>query len=345
MNRLVERFVKERRLTVAEYEALLETRSPETLVFLSGKAREACKLAYGNKVFIRGLVEFTNYCRNDCYYCGLRKSNRELCRYRLTEQEILTCCEKGYAMGFRTFVLQGGEDGAVTDEMICDIVRSIKAGCPGCAVTLSIGEKSKESYQAYHAAGADRYLLRHESADAAHYALLHPVEQTLKRRMRCLSDLKEIGYQTGCGFMVGAPFQTIGHLARELEFLQAFQPEMVGIGPFLPHHATPFSGQEKGDVFLTLYLISLIRLILPHALIPATTALGTAEQNGRIMGVLCGANVVMPNLSPPRVRDQYALYDNKLSTGAEGAEGLDALKAQMQRIGYEIAVDRGDYKP
>ena len=306
----------------------------------------ACRLTqerFGRRVFFRGIIEFTNYCKNDCYYCGIRRSNRCLSRYRLTEDEILSCCEEGYHLGYRTFVLQGGEDGWWTDEKINALVRRVRAQYPDCAITLSIGEKSREAYQAFFDAGADRYLLRHETANEAHYAKLHPARQTLSNRIRCLRDLKDIGYQTGAGMMIGAPYQTAETLAQDMEFLADLRPEMVGMGPFLPHKDTPFRDFPHGSAELTLYLLSLVRLLLPDALLPATTALGTLDASGRQQGVLSGCNVVMPNLSPMAVRQKYLLYDNKAGVGDDGESSLHKLRAQMQQIGYEVAVGRGDY--
>ena len=306
-------------------------------------ALSAGEARFGRRVFFRGIIEFTNYCKNDCYYCGIRCSNRCLSRYRLTEDEILSCCEEGYRLGYRTFVLQGGEDGWWTDEKIAALVRRIRAQYPDCAITLSIGEKSREAYQAFFDAGADRYLLRHETANEAHYAKLHPARQTLSNRIRCLRDLKDIGYQTGAGMMIGAPYQTAETLAQDMEFLADLRPEMVGMGPFLPHRDTPFRDFPHGSAELTLYLLSLVRLLLPDALLPATTALGTLDASGRQQGVLSGCNVVMPNLSPMAVRQKYLLYDNKAGIGDDGESSLRKLRAQMQEIGYEVAVGRGDY--
>lgn len=321
---------------------ILLTDDPELLEELYAAAREVQNEHYGNKIFARGLIEFTNYCKNDCYYCGIRRSNRDACRYRLTKEQILSCCDSGYRIGFRTFVLQGGEDGSFTDEKIVDIVSSIKKKYPDCAITLSIGEKSRESYQKYYDAGADRYLLRHETANPEHYRLLHPEEMSCENRKRCLWDLKEIGYQVGAGIMVGSPGQTIDHILEDLEFMKELEPDMVGIGPFLPHHATPFANENAGTVDMTVRLLALTRLLLPKVLLPATTALGTLDPTGREKGILAGANVVMPNLSPENVRENYLLYDNKLCTGSEAAEGLRLLKEMMEKIGYEISLDRGD---
>lgn len=309
---------------------------------LYAQARKVREQWYGKDVYIRGLIEFTNYCRNDCYYCGIRRSNKQAVRYRLTEEEIISCCKRGYELGFRTFVLQGGEDMFFTDLKLSRIVAEIKAHYPDCAVTLSVGERSRRSYEMFFKAGADRYLLRHETADNAHYGQLHPREMSLENRKRCLWDLKEIGFQVGAGMMVGTPGQTVECMIKDLEFLKELQPDMVGIGPFIPHHETPFAKEPAGTVKQTLRLLAIVRLILPRVLLPATTALGTVEQDGRERGILAGANVVMPNLSPENVRDKYQLYDNKRNTGSEAAEGLKNLKRSMECIGYRVVCKRGD---
>ena len=321
---------------------LLTGRDRETCAFLRQEAQAECIRQYGREVFLRGLIEFTNYCKNDCYYCGIRKSNRKAARYRLSKEEILSCCEAGHALGFRTFVLQGGEDPWFTDERLCAIVSAVKAGFPDCAVTLSVGERSRESYRLLREAGADRYLLRHETATEGHYQKLHPPALSLAARMACLSDLRDLGYQTGCGFMVGSPGQTPEDLVRDLRFLKEFQPHMVGIGPFLSHSDTPFRDLPNGSGELTLFLLSVIRLLLPKVLLPATTALGTLMPGGREQGILHGANVVMPNLSPEDARQKYMLYDNKLSSGAEAAESVALLQRSLQKIGYRAASSRGD---
>ena len=307
------------------------------------RADEVRRSIYGNDVYIRGLIEFTSYCRRNCLYCGLRREN-ERERYRLTDEQIMDCCETGYSLGFRTFVLQGGEDAFFDDLHICRIVSGIKERFPDCAVTLSLGEKPRESYLAYKKAGADRYLLRHETADLAHYKKLHPPEMSLENRMRCLFDLKELGYQTGTGFMVGSPFQTAENIVSDLRFMQKLQPEMIGIGPFIPAAGTPFAGYPAGELSLTLRLISIIRLMFPNALIPSTTALGTIHPNGREMGLAAGANVVMPNLSPTSVRKLYSIYDNKICTGDEAAKCRRCLENRITAAGYRIVTDRGDHK-
>lgn len=299
---------------------------------------------YGTDVYIRALIEISNICKNNCYYCGIRCENREVDRYRLTQEQILACCRQGYDLGFRTFVMQGGEDPFFTTPMMCEIVSKIRQSYPDCAITLSLGEKSKEEYQALFEAGANRYLLRHETANSGHYGKLHPKNLTLANRKRCLFDLKEIGFQVGAGFMVGSPFQTTEHLVEDLRFLQELNPDMIGIGPFLPHHATPFASFPKGDLETTLRLLSILRLMFPHALLPATTALGTLHPGGRVMGLKAGANVVMPNVSPLENRKLYALYENKIGTDAESAEGLALLKAEVARAGYRVVEDAGHVK-
>lgn len=334
---------QKRDISIKTLDFLLSTENEDVITYLKDSAREAADKIYGKQVFIRGLIEFTNYCKNDCKYCGIRRSNSRADRYRLTEEEILSCCENGYGLGFRTFVLQGGEDMYFTDEKICHLLKSIKAKYPDCALTLSIGEKSKESYQAYFDAGADRYLLRHETADEMHYNRLHPPELSFKNRIRCLYDLKEIGYQTGCGFMVGSPGQTTESIYKDLQFIRQFLPHMAGIGPFIPQKDTPFGKEPAGSLKMTLRLLSIIRLIHPHVLLPATTALGTIHPKGRELGILAGANVVMPNLSPVLVRKKYALYDNKICTGDEAAECRQCMEKRMEAVGYHIVTARGDY--
>lgn len=341
---LIERLTAEHTLSLAEYEFLIEHRTPEAAQRLAEYAVNVRQEIYGNTVFIRGLIEISNICKNDCLYCGIRKSNRNCQRYRLSPEEILNCCREGYDLGFRTFVLQGGEDGYYSDDVLCDLLGNIKQAYPDCAVTLSLGERSRESYQKLYDAGADRYLLRHETADAAHYGVLHPQELDFENRMRCLRDLKEIGYQVGCGFMVGAPCQTSAHLAKDLKFIEEFKPDMCGIGPFIPQTDTPFGQERAGTLELTCYLLSILRLIRPNLLLPSTTALGTIHPFGREKGILAGANVVMPNLSPAAVRKKYMLYDNKASDGAESAQSKHALQARMSAIGYEVVTDRGDIK-
>lgn len=341
---LIDLLAAEGKLNREQWREVLEGRNQVRAAYAASRASAVRDKVYGKKVFIRGLIEFTNYCRNDCYYCGIRKSNAHASRYRLTEKEILDCCREGWALGFHTFVLQGGEDGYYTDEKICRLIREIKARYPKCALTLSIGEREKESYQKFREAGADRYLLRHETASKEHYGRLHPASMNLEHRMECLKNLKKLGYQTGAGMMVGSPGQTVDCLIDDMEFLWQLQPEMVGIGPFLPHKDTPFGAEKAGSTELTLYLLSLIRLMLPQVLLPATTALGTASENGREAGILAGANVVMPNLSPKNVREKYLLYNHKICTGKEAAENLKELESSMASIGYQVAFDRGDHK-
>ena len=341
---LVYKLARERSLTIEEYAELIDGRTNESAELLRSLAVNERKKHYGNTVFIRGLIEVSNICKNNCIYCGIRRDNTDCERYRLSEEEILSCADEGYALGFRTFVMQGGEDPYFDDERLSEIVRRIKKKYPDCAVTLSMGERSRESYEALYAAGADRYLLRHETASADHYASLHPSEMSFENRMRCLYDLKDIGFQTGCGFMVGSPYQTSEHIARDLKFIEEFKPEMCGIGPFIPHKATPFRSEAAGSVELTCYLLSIVRLIVPTVLLPATTALGSLEEGGRERGILSGANVVMPNLSPMEARGKYELYNNKLFTKAESAQALDELKERIAQIGYEVVSARGDAK-
>ena len=322
---------------------LIALSSPEEVSYLRASAAEAAEKVFRRAVYLRGLIEFTNRCRNDCYYCGIRRSNAKCERYRLTEDQIAACADEGYRLGFRTTVLQGGEDMSYSDGDICRIVRRLKENHPDAAVTLSIGERSRESYQAYFGAGADRYLLREETGNAALYGKLHPASQTWENRIRCLEDLKDIGYQVGCGFMVGAPFQTADDIVDELEFYREFRPQMIGIGPFIPHKDTPFRDHPAGTAAMTLNLISILRLIFPDALIPATTALGTISPRGREDGILAGANVIMPNLSPAGVRAKYLLYDGKICTGDEAAEARAAMARRVESVGYRVETSRGDH--
>ena len=344
MKARIDKLAADRNLHDRDLLALITMDDGEADRYLAKRAAQVRDRIYGNRVFIRGLIEFTNYCRNDCNYCGIRRRNRNCSRYRLTLEQILHCCEAGYGLGFRTFVLQGGEDPWFTRERITDLVRAIKGRFPDCALSLSVGEKDRGTYQEWFDAGADRYLLRHETADADHYSSLHPKELSLENRMRCLRDLKEIGYQTGCGFMVGSPGQTPELILKDLRFIQEFKPQMVGIGPFIPHKDTMYREEPAGSAALTLRLLAILRLMLPDVLLPATTALGTVLGDGRQQGMLHGCNVVMPNLSPEDVRDKYALYDNKLSFGAEAAESVQLLKTSMASIGHQVVADRGDWK-
>ena len=331
-------------ITFEQLKIILSEKNEVNIAYLYQQARKVTDNIYGKRIFKRGLIEFTNYCKNDCYYCGIRRSNTNAQRYRLKQETILDCCKTGYELGFRTFVLQGGEDAYFTDERICEIVSTIHKQYPDCAITLSIGEKEKESYQKYFDAGANRYLLRHETANQEHYKMLHPKELSLEKRKQCLWDLKEIGYQVGCGFMVGSPYQTMETLYEDLCFIKELQPHMVGIGPFIPQQDTPFAKESAGTLEMTLRLLAIIRLLEPHVLLPATTALGTIHESGRELGILAGANVVMPNLSPIAVREKYKLYDNKRCMGDESAEGDIFLQNRIKKIGYELVIDRGDYQ-
>jgi len=345
MKELIDKLYKERNIennALCQLIALADGSQQE--LYLFEKARQKKEEIYQDKIYIRGLIELSNYCKNNCLYCGIRAINTSIERYRLSKEQILDCTRYGYELGFRTFVLQGGEDPAYSDQDICDIVRQIKEEHPDCAVTLSIGEKTYESYKAYKEAGADRYLLRHETATESHYQMLHPEKMSFKNRQRCLADLKSLGYQVGSGFMVGSPFQTMEHIVADLRYLQQLEPDMIGIGPFIPHHQTPFADKKQGDLHLTLRLIAILRLMFPNALLPSTTALGSIHPEGRKMGLGCGANVVMPNLSPLDVRNLYKIYDNKAYVNAEAAEGIAILKKEAEEIGYKVVIDRGDAK-
>jgi len=342
MTELVEKLYREQNLTDSEFAALIETDDEAVSDLLKKCADEIRRREYGDKVFLRGLIEISSYCKNDCLYCGIRRSNNEAERYRLSKDEILSCCENGYELGFRTFVLQGGEDSFFTDEVMCGIIADIRQKFPDCAITLSLGERSRESYRLMKEAGADRYLLRHETASQELYSKLHPAEMSLENRKNCLFTLKELGYQVGAGFMVGAPYQITENLVADLRFLQDIRPHMIGIGPFVPHHKTPFADAEGGTLELTLRLLGILRLMFPKVLLPATTALGTISPIGRELGLQTGCNVVMPNLSPVKVRKKYDLYDNKICTGEEAAECRGCLQRRIESVGFRISAERGD---
>ena len=340
---LIDRLEAEHDLTDEEMKAVLLCDAPGFDEYISEKARKVREAYYGKDVYLRGLIEISNICRNNCYYCGIRSGNTNCERYRLSKEQILSCCDVGYELGFRTFVMQGGEDPFYTDELIVSIIRDIKKKYTDCAVTLSLGEFEKESYQKFFDAGADRYLLRHETADKAHYEMLHPAGMSFEHRMKCLRDLKEIGYQVGTGMMVGSPYQTAEHLVKDLRFLKEFKPHMVGMGPFIPHHDTRYADCTAGTVEMTVRLLAIIRLLLPDVLLPATTALGTIDPVGREKGLLAGANVIMPNLSPADVRAKYLLYDNKKVAGDEAAEAVREMEKRIASVGYEAVVARGDH--
>ena len=343
MRCVIDKLSEAHTLSAEEYRALLLCEDAETNDYLQQKAQQTTIARFGRNVFIRGLIEISNRCRNNCLYCGIRKGNTMVSRYSLSRETILSCCREGHALGFRTFVLQGGEDVSQTDDWVEETVRCIRQEFPDCAITLSLGEKTEEAYRRFFEAGANRYLLRHETFNEAHYASLHPSDMSREHRLKCLQWLKGIGYQTGTGIMAGSPGQSISHLVEDLLFIERFQPEMIGIGPFIPHADTPFAHEPAGSIGLTLKLLSILRLMHPSALIPSTTALASLSPDGREWGILAGANVVMPNLSPSSVREKYSLYDNKAAFGSEAAEGLKELEKQLERIGYTISIDRGDY--
>lgn len=338
---LIEKLEKQKTLSKEEYLYLIQNRDA-CREFLFERASNVRDKIYEKKIYIRGLIEFTNICKNNCYYCGIRRGNLNCQRYRLTKEQILECATEGYNLGFRTFVLQGGEDKFFTDEILCNIIKDLKKKYPDCAITLSVGERSFESYKRLRQAGADRYLLRHETANPEHYKKLHPAEMDFNNRIQCLHNLKKLGYQIGAGFMVGSPYQTDEDLANEMMFLKELNPQMVGIGPFIAHKDTIFKNEKSGSVDLTLFMLGLIRLTLPKVLLPATTALGTLDEFGREKGIKAGANVLMPNLSPLNVRKKYMLYDNKICTGDESAKCIECLRRRIETTGCEIVTDRGD---
>lgn len=341
MNNIIDRLFSTHDASDSDLRSLLLSGTDNSYLFR--KADELRRFYYGSEVFIRGLIEISSFCKNNCYYCGIRASNTNAQRYRLSKEQILRCCHTGYNKGLRTFVLQGGEDPALSDDFVCSIVSEIKKLFPDCAVTLSLGEKSNSSFLAFRQAGADRYLLRHETADNSHYHMLHPPEMDPEKRKRCLFSLKASGFQTGSGFMTGSPYQTVEHIISDIRFLQELKPEMIGIGPFIHSTGTPFENFKNGNPELCLKLIAILRLIFPEALIPATTALGTALSDGREQGLKAGANVVMPNISPVGVRKKYNIYDNKICTGEESGEYLESLKKSIESAGYIMSLSRGDH--
>ena len=344
IKKLIDKLEYYHTLTLEEYCYLAENFSRDALNYIAPKALNAKKSVYGDDIYIRGLIEISNICKNNCTYCGIRRENKNCARYRLSKEQILSCCSEGYKLGFRTFVMQGGEDGFFSDDVMCSVISEIKENYPDCAVTLSLGERSYESYKRLFDAGADRYLLRHETARYEHYSMLHPKDMSFDKRMECLNNLKEIGYQVGCGFMVGSPYQTPLDIATDLKFIEEFSPHMCGIGPFIAHKDTPFADEPNGSSLFTCYLLAIIRLIKPTILLPATTALATVAEDGRKMGISCGANVVMPNLSPINQRSKYTLYDNKAYLDTEAAEGLELLKKSLEDIGARVVTARGDIK-
>ncbi|MBQ7986665.1 MAG: [Clostridia bacterium] len=341
---LILKLDKEKSLEKPEWITLFETADDEDREMARHLAQKIAKEQFGNRIYMRGLIEISNICKNDCLYCGIRKSNCNVSRYRMTKTQIFECCEIGYKSGFRTFVLQGGEDGHFTDDILTEIVSGIKEKFPDCAITLSLGERSRESYEKLFKAGADRYLLRHETATREHYDKLHPENLSLENRMECLKNLKEIGFQTGCGMMIGSPYQTAENLANDMLFLEEFKPHMIGIGPFLPAENTPFEKEKAGSLEETLFVLSLVRIMLPNVLLPATTALGTLSKDGRQRAILSGANVMMPNISPTENRKNYALYNDKIGTGEDAEKSVENVVNSLKEIGYEPTVARGDYK-
>ncbi|KDR96695.1 iron-only hydrogenase maturation protein HydE [Peptoclostridium litorale DSM 5388] len=342
MKTLLDKLYIENDLSERELALLLQNMDSESEKQLFEYSSMLKTKHYGKSVYMRGLIEFTNFCKQDCLYCGIRRSNSNAERYRLSKEEILRCCEEGHVLGYRTFVLQGGEDSHYDDSKIIDLIKLIKSNFPDSAVTLSIGEKSFESYKSYYDAGADRYLLRHETASKRLYEQLHP-GMSFENRINCLKNLKKIGFQTGAGFMVGLPGQTNEDLAKDLVFLKEVKPEMVGIGPYIPHPNTPIGKNSGGSLEKTLIMLALARLLLPDVLLPSTTALGTIDPLGREKALNAGANVVMPNLSPTNMRKKYELYADKICTGDEAAHCRKCIEGRINRAGFEVDMSRGDH--
>ena len=342
MKELIDQLRDTGHLPAEGFFALLTMRDREAEAYLMEQARQVAVQRFGRGIYVRGLIELSNVCRNDCLYCGIRRSNGRVERYTLTREQVMNCCEQGYEIGFRTIVLQGGEWGEERSQWIADLVAEVKQHWPDCAITLSLGEHPRETYALWRQAGADRYLLRHETRNERLYSLLHPRGMTIEHRLQCLDWLQELGFQVGAGFMVGAPFQSLRSIVEDIQFLVAFRPQMIGIGPFIPQHDTPLARFPAGTVEMTARIYAILRLALPQALIPSTTAMATLAPGGRLRGILAGANVVMPNLSPVESRAKYSLYDNKASLGAESAQGVMQLSRELATIGYSIDWSRGD---
>lgn len=341
MKDLIDKLYRENYLNEIELLYLLDNMKENDKDYLISKAHEVRIKSYGDKVYMRGLIEFTNYCKNNCVYCGIRASNNDADRYRLTVDEIISACTEGDRLGYKTFVLQGGEDSFFTDDKIVEIISEIKKRFPLSAITLSIGEKSYDSYKKYFDAGADRYLLRHETASEELYKKLHP-NMSFENRKKCLADLKKIGYQVGAGFMVGLPGQSNNDYVKDLLFLKELEPHMIGIGPFIPHKDTPLAKEASGTIDTTTTILAIVRLLLPEVLLPATTALGSLDSTGREKGLKAGANVVMPNLTPMYVREKYALYDGKICTGDEAAHCRNCIEKRIMNAGFCVDMSRGD---
>lgn len=339
---LIDKLEQTNRLGYDEYLYILNNITSDDALYLQAKSRNVTNSTYGEVVFMRGLIEFTNFCTKDCKYCGIRKSNSKVDRYRLSLEQILDCCREGYRLGYRTYVLQGGEDAHFTKDAMVEVIAAIRSEFPDCAITISLGERSYEDYVAFYQAGANRYLLRHETASKRLYNYLHPESMSFENRMQCLVNLKEIGFQTGAGFMVHTPTQTNEDLVEDLLFLQDFKPAMCGIGPYLSHDDTPLANNENGSVEETIVMVSLVRLMLPNCLLPSTTALGTLEKIGREKALKAGANVVMPNLSPVNVREKYEIYQDKICTGDEAAHCRNCIEGKINTIGLTVDMSRGD---
>ena len=343
-HKLLEKLISKKKLSDKEYKILLSNLEKGTVYEFNKVAQEITLERFGNNIYIRGLIEISNYCHNDCFYCGIRRSNTKVKRYKLSKKQILECCRYAYELDFRTIVLQGGENDTKSVQTITDIIKSIRQEFPDLAITLSLGEFSKQTYQDFYNAGANRYLLRHETFNAEHYKKLHPIEMSRDNRIQCLYNLKDIGFQTGSGIMVGSPYQTIDNIVEDVLFIQELRPEMIGLGPFLSHKDTPFANFPNGQLNMTLMLLSIFRIMFPDALIPSTTSLNTLNKEGRRLGILAGANVLMPNLSPQANRKDYSLYDNKSSFGLESAEHKIELNNYLKSFGYKISNSRGDYR-
>lgn len=336
MKKLIEKASTLHRLEREELIALLEDENCNQNLFEA--ADSVRKNFVGDEIHLRGLIEFSNICKNNCCYCGLRRDNRKISRYRLENAEILELAAHGAAMGLKTIVLQSGEDAYYGCERLCEIIRGIKR--LNVALTLSIGEKSLEDYQAYHAAGADRFLLRIETTDRTLYER-HDPEMSWEARRQCLTDLRRAGLEVGSGCLVGLPGQTVASLADDILFFKEIEADMIGIGPFIPHPDTPLGDASGGRLETALKVMALTRLLLPDINIPATTAMETLAQDGQIRALKAGANVIMPNITLTDYRRYYELYPGKSATGYTPDESLKKVVAKIESIGRKVALGFG----
>ena len=332
MNTIIQKAKETHELSRDEIIALLKDDSINEELFKA--ADEVRKKYLGDEVHLRGLIEFTNICKRNCMYCGLRRDNKSLNRYRLSHEEIIDFAKKAVSYGYKTLVLQGGEDDYYTVERLVPIVKDLKA--LGVALTLSIGERPFEEYEALKKAGADRFLLRIETTDKELYEKLDP-GMSHENRIQCLKNLRKLGYEVGSGCLVGLPGQKIESLADDILFFKELDVDMNGIGPFIPNEDTPLKDAEGGQFELALKVMAIVRLLLPDINIPATTAMETLNKQGRVIALQCGANVVMPNVTEGEYRKLYALYPGKICTGDTPAHCRGCISGKIRGIGRIVS--------